>query len=97
MSEKHMEAQLLLDRDMLIRIDERTQKLSENMTSVKSDITNLKNDVQGEIKELRIDINKNYVHKSEFLPVRKLVYGAVSLILSSFLATVIYLVYHFSQ
>jgi hypothetical protein len=59
-------------QDLLIRVDERTKSIAEDMADMKLGLA-------------------NYVTRSEFAPVRAIVFGAVALILVAFMGTIAYL------
>lgn len=63
-------------QDLLARLDER-------MGHVLASIEGMKDDIR--------DVRENFVSKNEFQPVRAIVFGAVALILVSFMGAIIYL------
>lgn len=69
------------------------------MESIKSDVSDLKINTKADmmelktaVKELTKTIDDSYVTKSEFAPVKAVVYGLVGLILTAVVIAVIYLV-----
>jgi hypothetical protein len=48
--------------------------------------------IQGDVKEIKIQLSGNYVTKDQFEPVRKIVYGMVSIILLAVMGAIIALV-----
>lgn len=63
-------------QDLLARLDER-------MGHVLASIEGMKDDIR--------DVRENFVSKNEFQPVRAIVFGAVALILVSFMGAILYL------
>jgi len=57
-------------RDILQALQDKTAELKDARHSIKQDLEKLENAVR-----------ENYVHKSEFDPVKKLVYGVAALLL----------------
>lgn len=55
---------------------------------IKNDIGYIKDD----IKEIKSQINSNYVTKDQFEPVRRLVYGMVGIILTAVIVALVALV-----
>lgn len=67
--------------ETLYRIDERTMNLSKDFTGLKEDFTGLKETVEN-----------GYLQRAEFEPVKKLVYGLVTMILSTVMLALLALV-----
>ncbi len=68
------------DAQLLIRLDERTKNIAEDMVD-------LKKSMAAEMADLKA----NYVHKTEFAPVKGIVFTAVGLVLVAFMITLVYL------
>lgn len=75
----------LESNELLARIDERTMRSEK-------DLVELKESFKKEMSDLRESLQKEYVTSKEFLPVRNIVYGMVSVILVAVLTGVIALV-----
>ena len=65
------------DRELLARLDERTQALDEKLDEI--------------VASIRSD-REHYVKKSEFAPIQKAVYSAIGLICTGFILAVIALI-----
>lgn len=66
-------------------------KLEANMEQLRQDTQEIRQDIR-DIKELLQNLDRKYVSKIEFEPIRKVVYGLISLILTSVIIAVIGLV-----
>lgn len=62
------------DRDLLIRLDERSKQMSITLDELRGDLDAM---------------SGNYITKSEFTPVRALVFGAVAVILMAVLGAMV--------
>lgn len=76
------------DKTLLYRIDERTQILMSNDVDLKKDIQALSEIM----RQSRKDLERRFVSRDEFIPVKNLVYGLTGLILVSVFGSIITLV-----
>jgi hypothetical protein len=71
------------DKALLVRLDERSAYMTNQMVDLKNKI---------EILEAKFE--KNFVSKEEFVPVQRVIYAAVGLIISIFFAVISTQVFH---
>lgn len=73
------------DRDdfyqLITRVDERTAAIKEKVESLKQ-----------KIESLESELSSTYVTQDQFTPVKSVVYGIVSIILTSVMTAIVYLV-----
>lgn len=62
--------------------------MNERMTGIQNDIADIKDSIKGLVKK----IDDTYVTKDEFSPVRAIVYGLVTLVLTTVLGAIVYMV-----
>jgi len=68
----------------LERIDERAKSLDAAVVSLVDSVKEVRNDIKESSKSSKEDMDKNYVKKTEFDPIRRLVYGVVGAALIAF-------------
>jgi len=92
--EKINEKQSSSDNTLLYRIDERTNLLVSSFTAFKEEMQDLKNTIQDRfVSQNEFEPFKNsYVSKEEFQPVKNLVYGLVSLIMTSVIGAIMLMI-----
>ena len=70
-----------------------TLKVIENdLKTFKDDTKDDIDEIKDDTKDIKIDMKDNYVTKTEFNPIKKVVYGAVGLILASVFGALVTLV-----
>lgn len=71
------------------------KKVDTLASQQKTDIAVFQNDlgyIKRQLQEIKELVSQNYVQKTEFEPVKKLVYGMVALTLTSVMSALLYLV-----
>lgn len=85
-------------KDLLSRVDERTNQLYRDLNEIKENIEKVLNQqiilndiekIKESIKDLRNEIKEEYVEKIEFSPVQKAVFAVISMIVVSVLTVIL--------
>lgn len=82
--------------DLLARLDERTKaiqsEISHLRTEVKEKVERIESSIttmKREVDDVLETVEKDYVRKETFVPIQKIVYGVVGLILTAVFAAII--------
>ena len=77
--------------DMVARLG-KVELLCTEVALMRQDIDYVKKDmdlIKKELGEIKVKLDSNYVSKTEFEPVKRIVYGLVALVLTAFFAALI--------
>ena len=100
------EEQRQTDHDLIVALSEQVKSLRDLVNELKGDIKELNDGIVRNIEKLQDykedkkevkrlweeaqGIHQSFVTKAEFSPIKKIVYGAVSIVLTMFLGAVVY-------
>jgi len=76
------------NRDLLVRLDERTDSIKKDLTNIRSDIVDLKNETKQRLDK-QDDKFKSYITREEFAPIQRALYAIASLIIMSVVGTLL--------